>query len=162
MRTHGLAGLAVGVVQDGEVALARGFGTRDVRTGAPVTPETLFHLASVSKTFVAAAVVGLTPALDLDAPVVRWLPDLTLADGRQAEVTLRHLLTHTSGIPDVTDYGWHDPQLGDDALAELVRGLSSRAPVHDPGHPVRLLQPRVRGARARARDRHAGRRSSRR
>ena len=133
VRTHGLAGLAVAVVQDGEVALARGFGTRDVRTGAPVTPETLFHLASVSKTFVAAAVVGLTPPLDLDAPVVRWLPDLTLADGRQAEVTLRHLLTHTSGIPDVTDYGWHDPQLGDDALAELVRGLSSARLSTTPG-----------------------------
>ena len=40
VRTHGLAGLAVAVVQDGEVALARGFGTRDVRTGAPVTPDT--------------------------------------------------------------------------------------------------------------------------
>ncbi|WP_156374024.1 serine hydrolase [Cellulomonas sp. Leaf334] len=125
VRTHGLAGLAVGVVQDGKVALARGFGTRDVRTGAPVTPETLFHVASVSKTFVAAAVVGTEPALDLDAPVVRWLPDLTLADGRQEEVTLRHLLTHTSGIPDVVDYGWHDPQLGDDALDVLVRGLSA-------------------------------------
>lgn len=131
--THALAGLAVGVVQDGEVAVARGFGTRDVRTGAPVTPETLFHLASVSKTFVAAAVVDLVPALDLDAPVVRWLPDLVLADGRQDEVTLRHLLTHTSGIPDVADYGWHDPQLGDDALAELVGSLSATRLSTTPG-----------------------------
>jgi len=141
MQTHGLAGLAVAVVQDGEVALARGFGTRDLRTGSPVTPDTLFHLASVSKPFVAAAVVGLAtagpersePLLDLDAPVVRWLPELTLADGRQAELTLRHPLTHTSGIPDVTDYGWHDPQLGDDALAELVRGLSVKSLTTDPG-----------------------------
>ena len=62
MRTQGLAGLAVAVVQDGEVALARGFGTRDVRTGEPVTPDTLFHLASVSKPFVATAVVGLATA----------------------------------------------------------------------------------------------------
>jgi len=138
VRTYGLAGLAVAVVRDGEIALARGFGTRDVRTGSPVTPDTLFHLASVSKPFVASAVVGLAsagrePALDLDAPVVRWLPDLTLADGRQDEVTLRHLLTHTSGIPDVVDYGWHDPQLGDDALAELVRSLSAASLTRDPG-----------------------------
>lgn len=130
--THALAGLAVAVVQDGEVALARGFGTRDVRTGAPVTPETLFHLASVSKTFVAAAVVAV-PALDLDSPVVRWLPDLTLADGRQGEVTLRHLLTHTSGIPDVVDYGWHDPQLGDDALAVQVGSRSGSRLTTTPG-----------------------------
>ena len=45
-------------VHDGEVALARGFGTGDVRTGSPVTPDTLFHLASVSKPFVAAAVAS--------------------------------------------------------------------------------------------------------
>ncbi|KQY46712.1 serine hydrolase domain-containing protein [Cellulomonas sp. Root137] len=131
MRTQGLAGLAVAVVQDGEVALARGFGTRDVRTGDPVTPDTLFHLASVSKPFVATAAVGL--ALDLDAPVIRWIPELTLADGRQSEITLRHLLTHTSGIPDVVDYEWHDPQLGDDALAEFVRSLSGARLTSDPG-----------------------------
>lgn len=141
VRTHGLGGLAVAVVQDGQVALARGFGTRDVRTGDPVTPDTLFHLASVSKPFVASAVVGLAtpgaergePVLDLDAPVVRWIPELTLADGRQGEVTLRHLLTHTSGIPDVVDYGWHDPRLGDDALAEFVRSLSGARLASDPG-----------------------------
>lgn len=137
MRTHGLAGLAVAVVQDGELALARGFGTRDLSTGEPVTPDTLFHLASVSKLFVATAVDQLAtagpPVLDLDGPVVRWIPELTLADGRQGEVTLRHLLTHTSGIPDVVDYGWHDPQLGDDALAEFVRSLSTASLATDPG-----------------------------
>ena len=141
VQAHDLAGLAVAVVQDGEVVLARGFGTRDVRTGSPVTTDTLFHLASVSKPFVAAAVVALAtagpeqsePVLDLDSPVVRWIPELRLADGRQSEVTLRHLLTHTSGLPDVVDYGWHDPQLGDDALAEFVRGLSGASLTTTPG-----------------------------
>ena len=82
--------MAVAVVREGEV-VARGFGVRDVRTGAPVTPETMFHLASVSKPFVATAVVSLAtaldgrePLLDLDAPIVEWVPELTLADGREA------------------------------------------------------------------------------
>jgi len=140
MRSQGLAGLAVAVVRDGEVALARGFGVRDISTGEPVTPDTMFHLASVSKSFVATAIVELTTprvhraaVLDLDAPIVQWLPEFTLADGRAGEVTARHLLTHTSGIPDVVDYGWHLPQLGDDALHQFVLSLSGSRLTTSPG-----------------------------
>jgi CubicO group peptidase (beta-lactamase class C family) len=126
--SHDVAGLGVAVVRDGEV-VSRGFGVRDVRSGAPVTAETMFHLASVSKPFVATAVVSLAtaqePLLDLDAPITEWVPEFTLADGRGEEVTARRLLSHTSGLPDVSEYGWHDPQLGDDALSELARSMSS-------------------------------------
>jgi CubicO group peptidase (beta-lactamase class C family) len=127
---HEVAGLAVAVMREGEV-VSRGFGVRDVGTGAPVTPETMFHLASVSKPFVATAIVSLAsareagePLLDLDAPIVELVPEFTLADGRAREVTARGLLSHSSGLPDVSDYGWHDPQLGDDALSQFARSLS--------------------------------------
>ena len=137
--SHAAAGLAVAVVRDEEVA-ARGFGVRDLGSGAPVTPETMFHLASVSKPFVATAVVSLAtdpdgdrPRLDLDAPVTDLVPELSLADGRAAEVTARGLLSHTSGLPDVSEYGWHDPQLGDDALSEFARSLSGRRLQAEPG-----------------------------
>jgi CubicO group peptidase (beta-lactamase class C family) len=133
------AGLAVAVVSDEEV-VARGYGVRDVRTGAPVTPQTMFHLASVSKPFVATAIVSLAmeggdghAALDLDAPITDWVPEFTLADGRAAAVTARTLLSHTSGLPDLTEYGWHEPQLGDDALSELARSLSHWRLETDPG-----------------------------
>ena len=136
---HDVAGLAVVVVRDNEVVM-RGFGARDLRSGEPVRPETMFHLASVSKPFVATAVVSLAsvrataePVLDLDAPIVEWVPELTLADGREGEITARGLLTHSSGLPDVTDYGWHDPQLGDDALSELARSLSDWRLKSEPG-----------------------------
>lgn len=120
--SHDVVGLAVAVVRDGEV-VSRGFGVRDVGSDTPVTPETMFHLASVSKPFVATAIVR--KELDLDAPITEWVPEFTLADGREGEVTARGLLSHTSGLPDVSDYGWHDPQLGDDALSEFARSLSS-------------------------------------
>jgi CubicO group peptidase (beta-lactamase class C family) len=133
------AGVAVAVVRDDEVVV-RGFGVRDVETGAPVTAETMFHLASVSKPFVATAVVALATgrdnaaaALDLDAPIIDWVPEFTLADGRAAEVTARGLLSHTSGLPDVADYGWHDPQLHDDALSEFARSLSGWRLKSEPG-----------------------------
>jgi CubicO group peptidase (beta-lactamase class C family) len=133
-----VVGLGVAVVRDGEVVI-RCFGERRVGTGEPVTADTMFHLASVSKPFVATAIASLAvggadgPVLDLDAPVTEWIPELTLADGRQAEVTARGLLSHSSGLPDVSDYGWHDPQLGDDALSELARSLSSWRLLADPG-----------------------------
>ncbi|MGH3348226.1 MAG: serine hydrolase domain-containing protein, partial [Nocardioides sp.] len=137
--SHDAAGLAVSVVREEEV-VSRGFGVRDVRSGAPVTPETMFHLASVSKPFVATAIVSLAtagdagePVLDLDAPIIEWVPELTLADGRAGEVTARRLLSHTSGLPDVADYGWHDPQLGDDALSEFARTLSGWRLQAEPG-----------------------------
>lgn len=102
IESHDVAGLAIAVVRDGEVVL-RGFGVRNVGTGAPVTPETMFHMASVSKPFVAAAIVSLAtaqhgeqPVLDLDAPITEWLPEFTLADGRAGEVTARGLLSHSS------------------------------------------------------------------
>jgi CubicO group peptidase (beta-lactamase class C family) len=137
--SHDVAGLAVAVVR-GDEAVARGFGVRDVGTGAPVTPETMFHLASVSKPFVATAIVSLAiagdsggPVLDLDAPITDWVPELTLADGRAREVTARGLLSHTSGLPDVTEYDWHDPQLGDDALSAFARSLSGWRLQAEPG-----------------------------
>jgi len=136
---HDAAGLAVAVVRDDEV-VARGFGVRDVGSGAPVTPETMFHLASVSKPFVATAIVSLAtardgagPVLDLDAPVTEWVPELTLADGRVSEVTARRLLSHSSGLPDVSDYGWHDPQLSDDSLSDFARSLSGWRLQSEPG-----------------------------
>ena len=128
--THAVAGLAIAVVCEDDVVW-RGFGVRDINTGEAVTPETLFHLASVSKPFVATAIVSLP--IDLDAPIVSWVPELTLADGRQGEVTVRGLLSHTSGLPDVSEYGWHDPQLGDDALSEFARSRSHWSLQSDPG-----------------------------
>ncbi len=139
LASHEAAGIAVAVVREGEV-VARGFGVRDLGSGSPVTQETMFHLAPVSKPFVATAIVSLATGagtggavLDLDAPIVEWVPEFTLADGRAGEITARLLLSHTSGLPDVTDYGWHDPQLGDDALGEFARSLSGWRPQAEPG-----------------------------
>jgi CubicO group peptidase (beta-lactamase class C family) len=140
----GLAGLAVAVVRGVEMVM-RGFRVRDVRTGVPVTPETMFHLASVSKPFVSTTVMALAACgdLDLDAPPTQHVPEISLADGRAAEVTARGLLSHTSGLGDVTDYFWHGPRLGDEALSDFARSLSDRRLKSDPGADQRLLQRRL-------------------
>jgi CubicO group peptidase (beta-lactamase class C family) len=105
-------GAAVLVVHDGDTLLRRGYGVADLDTGAAVTPRSNFRLASVSKQFTAAAILLLAQdglraegtrserTLSLDDPVRRWLPSLPAATDR---ITLRHLLTHSSGLVDYED-----------------------------------------------------------
>lgn len=112
-------GGVVGIAHDGEEEIA-GFGVTSVDNPLPVSPETLFQIGSITKTFVGTAVMRLVEPgkLDLDAPVRRYLPALRLQDEAAASaVTMRHLLTHTGGW--VGDY-FNDFGAGDDALATMV------------------------------------------
>ena len=98
MRTRArVPGLAVGIVGDGAIVYARGFGVRDLGSAAPVDADTLFHLASISKTFTAAAVMQLIERgkLTLDDPAERYLPAFA-----GSGILIQHLLTHTAGLKD--------------------------------------------------------------
>lgn len=98
---HGLPGLALAVVDGDRVALLKGYGTADP-SGRPVTPQTPFLLASVSKPLTASAVMQLveTGQVELDAPLRRYAPEFQMADPQAADqITVRHLLLHTSGLP---------------------------------------------------------------
>ena len=104
--------------------------------GAPVTADTPFLWGSVSKPVTATAVMTLveTGAIDIDEPVRTYLPDFTLADDRlAAQITVRHLLEHTSGIPEgaaeITDRFEHR----DDPYREPVADLAETTPHSPPG-----------------------------
>jgi CubicO group peptidase (beta-lactamase class C family) len=108
MRTvDGLCGVVV-VVRAGSVVLELAAGPADVEAGAECTPQTRFQIASVSKQFVAAAVMLLAESgkVALDEPVDRWLPG---CGPQWRQVTLHHLLTHTSGIGHWGDAPGFDP-----------------------------------------------------
>jgi CubicO group peptidase (beta-lactamase class C family) len=98
-------GLALGVVRDGHLAFFLGHGLADIGSKAPITADTVFRIGSVTKLFTAIAVMQLCEQgrVDLDAPANDYLSAYQLipaeADWRPA--TLRHLLTHTAGIPEV-------------------------------------------------------------
>jgi CubicO group peptidase (beta-lactamase class C family) len=102
-------GCAVGVARGGQVLLARGYGMADLETGTPITPETVFESGSVAKQFTATAVLLLATdgKLDLDQLARRYLPELPEYD---RPITIRHLLTHTSGLREwsslVAWQGW--------------------------------------------------------
>ncbi len=94
-----LPGLSIALVSGGEVVYARGFGFRDVENGLPATPDTLYGIGSVTKSFTALAIMQLAErgALSLDDPVEKFLPIKLRPYGEQ--VRIKHLLTHSSGIP---------------------------------------------------------------
>lgn len=125
-------GAAVAIVQSGDLMLLKGFG-HDA-TGRPVTAETGFRPGSMSKALTALAVMRLVEAADisLDQRVVEVLPDFTLADQSTADaLTLRHLLAHTSGIPERAPRATPNS-----SLQEHVEALADVAPVAQPGeHP---------------------------
>jgi CubicO group peptidase (beta-lactamase class C family) len=94
-----LPGLAVGIVQDGEVIFLHGSG--NAAPGRAMTPQTPFVLGSISKTFTAIAVMQLVQAgkVNLDASIQRYIPWFRVADpAASALITVRHLLSHTSGL----------------------------------------------------------------
>jgi CubicO group peptidase (beta-lactamase class C family) len=139
MRELKLPGLAVGVVEDGRLAYSRGFGIMKLGEDRPVTPETLFHMASITKPFVATSIMQLVEQgkVDLDAPVVRYLPYFKLHDPRYASITVRQMVTHTSGMPDVQDYLWNKPEYDNGALERYVRTLVDRDLLWEPGSKFR-------------------------
>lgn len=96
-----IPGAAVVVVRRDGPAFVRGYGVRDVRTREPVTPQTGFYIASSTKSFTGtlAALLHQRGVISLDAPLSRYLPELRMDAPLSADsVTLRSLLTHTSGL----------------------------------------------------------------
>jgi CubicO group peptidase (beta-lactamase class C family) len=95
-------GCAVGASQNGKTVYEAGYGAANLEDGVPITPASIFHAASVSKQFTATAVMLLVREgkLSLDADVRTYLPELPDYGHR---ITVRHLLTHTSGIRDQWD-----------------------------------------------------------
>ncbi|NJL00651.1 MAG: beta-lactamase family protein [Spirulinaceae cyanobacterium SM2_1_0] len=100
---HDIPGIAVAVVDDSGPILQAGFGERDRAQQLPVTTDTLFHIGSTHKSLTALLVATLVDegVVDWDTPVITIDPDFELTDpDSTATVTLRHLLSMSSGIPD--------------------------------------------------------------
>jgi CubicO group peptidase (beta-lactamase class C family) len=101
MARQQIPGLAVAIVRDGRPVKMEGYGFANVEHDVPVTPDTIFQSGSVGKQFTAAAVMLQVEdgTLALDDPLTTFFPD---APKPWRHLTVRHLLTHTSGLPDYT------------------------------------------------------------
>jgi CubicO group peptidase (beta-lactamase class C family) len=142
-------GVALALIQDGALVHAAGYGVTSIEAGGqPVTPETLFQIGSTTKPLTGTLVMRLVEegVLDLDRPVVAWLPELRLSrPGAAEQVTLRMLLSHTAGLPwdQITPhrrFGRRDPQ----ALADWARDeLPGRPLVASPGERFSYSNPGI-------------------
>ena len=128
-------GMAWGIVVDGELVHTGVAGVREVSSKAPVEPRTAFRIASMTKSFTAAAILPLRDAgkLSLEDRVERWVPELRgwrPATADAAPLTVRMLLTHGGGFPE--DNPWGDRQLAlpDDDFSRMLKGglLRSTSP----------------------------------
>ncbi len=102
MEQYHIAGAAIAVVKDGKLFFTKGYGYADLEKGIPVDPEqTIFRIGSVGKTFTWTAVMQLVEQgkLDLDADINTYL-DFRIPDTYPQPITLKHLMTHTSGFED--------------------------------------------------------------
>jgi CubicO group peptidase (beta-lactamase class C family) len=103
MDQEGIPGVAIALIRDGEVVWADGFGVANTITGEPVTADTVFEVASISKVVTAYTALRLVEQglLSLDEPVVTYLSEPWLPPSEYREqITLRHLASHSSGLSD--------------------------------------------------------------
>jgi len=102
MKAQNIPGVAIGVIRNGKLEVARGYGMASVELSSPVSADTVFEIGSMTKQFTAAAVMMLVDEgkIDLGAQISTYLPDLPAA---WKDITVRHLLTHTSGIKGYTE-----------------------------------------------------------
>jgi len=126
MKELRIPGLALGIVQGDQIVHLKGYGVADP-SGRAVTPQTPFQIASLGKPMTGVAIMQLVEQgkIELDAPVQRYLPWFWVADeAASAQITVRHLLYHTSGLPETA--GMEHALHGDnrpDAIEARVREL---------------------------------------
>src|SRR5262249_6324883 len=130
-------GASVAVVRDGKVVRARGYGMANVELSVRAARDTVYETLSVSKQFTAAAILMLVEEgkVTLDAPISNYLPNTPAA---WSVVTVRHLLTHTSGIRDYTDVpGWMATIRQDRSPEDLLKPVREAPLGFPPGESFR-------------------------
>ena len=139
MSRQAIPGMALAAVKNGEIVVAKGYGFANLDPRVPATRHSIFQAGSIGKQFTAAAILLLKEhgKLRLDDRVARYLPFTQASWG---SITLRHLLTHTSGIPDYEDEIDDQRDYSERQLTEFVGLLSRKI---SPRRKIRIQQQRL-------------------
>jgi len=126
-----IPGMSIGIVHDQNLLWSRGFGLADVEKKIPAMPETIYSICSISKLFTSISVMQLRDEgkLSLDDPVKKYLSWFSIKDKYPdaPEVTLRGILTHSSGLPRESDYPyWTGPRFVFPTREEIIKKLSGQ------------------------------------
>ncbi|WP_299521626.1 serine hydrolase [Winogradskyella sp.] len=128
-------GIVIGMIKNDTIIYKGAHGVKSLNTKDSLTTTSLFHMASVSKPFVATAIVQLVEQgkVDLDEKLTHYLPYYTMADERYKDITIKQMLAHTSGIPNTGDYEWDKPQYDDGAAERYARSQKTEVLDFEPG-----------------------------
>lgn len=133
MRSGLVPGISVGIMQNGRVVLAKGYGLAEVENEVPATEHSVYRIGSITKQFTAAAIMLLVEGgkLSLDAELTDFFPDYPIG-GRQ--ITVERLLNHTSGIKGYTEISEFGERMRDDVSHEELIEIFSSVPFEfEPG-----------------------------
>jgi CubicO group peptidase (beta-lactamase class C family) len=136
VRRADFPGGSLAIVEGNRVSLLSAVGVSDLDAQTPVTPDTVFCIGSLTKSFTATALLQLRDQglVDLDAPVTRYLPWFRVGDANEQSITLRHLLTHTSGLPTNSHaVVWQDEVSIRNSIDHAVHALKEVNLHHPPG-----------------------------
>ena len=127
------SGISVAIMERGEFVYSEGLGVAERGQSRAVDRSTRFNIGSVSKMFAAVAIMLLVDEgkVELDVPVVRYIPDFTMKDARHRDITVRMLLNHSSGLPGSTAFFGFEPDASMHRL--LLETLKDSRLKHDPG-----------------------------
>jgi len=139
MERNHIPGLAIAVVRNGQVTLSRSYGRSNIELSTPVTSNSVFKLASLTKPITAMAIMVLVEEdkLALDSPVSKYLSNLPQ---RWAAVTIRQALSHTSGLADylrAPRWTWASSWRQDFSHDEFIKFASEAPPDFEPGENIR-------------------------
>lgn len=126
-----IPGISAGIVYDQELVWSRGFGFSDIDTKKPATPESMYSICSISKLFTSISVLQLRDEgkISLDDPIKKYLPWFNIKDTfpDAPEITLRGILTHSSGLPRESDFPyWTGPDYRFPTSQEMIKKLSQQ------------------------------------
>lgn len=135
MKYYNLPGLTMGIIYDQELIWKKGFGFADLKKKTPVTPQSIFRIASITKLFTSTAIMQLRDAgkLRLDDPVKKYLPWFKIKHRfpEAPDITIRHFLTHTSGIPGEAAFPyWTDRNFP--TIEQIIKALPNQETIFPP------------------------------
>jgi D-alanyl-D-alanine carboxypeptidase len=130
--SHSVAGISTTLVVDGKIASTSVAGVENLKTGAPVTSQTIFRIGSITKLFTAVSVMQLVErgALRIDDPLAKFVPDFPNA----SKITIKELLMHRSGVPNYLDAALADGRaLVPTTPAAIIAAAAKQPPDFAPG-----------------------------
>jgi CubicO group peptidase (beta-lactamase class C family) len=133
--TGGISGITIAITVNQDIVYTKGFGVTNTNTKVKLEPKHIFHIASVSKTFAATAVMQLYEKgkIDIHKPLITYLPYFKMKDERYKSITIEQMLNHTSGMPDVDDYEWEKAISDEGAAERYTKSLSDSVLISKPG-----------------------------